>query len=197
MLLADKVTLLKDENGIRNTLLLNYLKNDDIRQAVELLDFNFEREVPEDHSIGRTDIKITTIKTFLKQKEYYTIECKLIDHKNLRGPTGLNAKYVANGICRFTSGYYHTSSETVNGMIGFVVSEMDIDKNIENINYLQTIELKNSEGILVQSNTTKFLTRSTFIDKFDYQCVSEHKKNDGCSVKLYHLMLDCTKNIAS
>jgi hypothetical protein len=195
MMIDNKDILPKDENEIRNVLLLNYLKKDIVRDKVGLLDFNFEREVPEGHSSGRTDIKITTIKTFVKQDEYYTIECKLIDNQNPRGTSGLNAKYVANGICRFISGYYHTSSESVNGMIGFVVSEMEISENIDNINYLQTVELRNTDNVLVAPNTIKFLTKTSYIEGFDCQYASEHTTNDGHNIRLYHLMLDYSKNI--
>ncbi|MDO1502614.1 hypothetical protein Q2T40_21115 [Winogradskyella maritima] len=50
---TDKIVLENDENKIRDILLLNYLKNDEIREKVDLLEWHFEREVQEDHSIGR------------------------------------------------------------------------------------------------------------------------------------------------
>ena len=191
-------TLPRDENEIRNVLLIRYLKNNEIRDTIGLWGFNFEREVPEDYSIGRTDIKITTFKTlFINQEAYYTIECKLLDNQNLRGSTGLNSKYIANGICRFTSTYYHTSEEKVNGMIGFVVAPMDINGNIHHINYLMTTELKNSDKEIVNVNLISRLNKTTFIEDFEYQYKSEHKVNDKRNISLYHLMFNFSKNMMS
>ena len=63
---TDKVVLKNDENKIRDILLLNYLKDDEIREKVDLLEWHFEREVQEDHSTGRTDIKVISPDTFKK-----------------------------------------------------------------------------------------------------------------------------------
>lgn len=198
MMITEHPSLPRNENGIRDFLSLNYLKNNDKRKLVKLNDYLFERESPEDHSVGRTDIKVQSHRTFTQQEAYYIIECKLIDSNNLRGTSGLNAKYIVNGICRFTSGYYHTSSDNVNGMIGFVVDKMNIDKNIENINHLMNVELKNSDKELVCPNVIQLLKRSTFIPSFDYQYTSTHFILDTSrEITLYHLMLDYSKNIAS
>lgn len=198
MMIKEYPALPRNENGIRDVLSLNYLKNDDKRRLVELNDYLFERESPEDHSVGRTDIKIQSHRTFTQQEAYYIIECKLIEKANSTGTSGLNAKYIANGICRFTSGYYHTSSDNVNAMIGFVVDKMDIDKNIENINQLMTVELKNSDKEVVYPNVVQPLQRSTFIQTFDCQYTSTHLIQDTSrEITLYHLMLDCSYNITS
>jgi len=198
LMVKDYPTLPRNENEIRNTLLIRYLKNNDISDAVGLWGFNFEREVPEDYTIGRTDIKITTYKTlFINREAYYTIECKLLDNQNLRGSTGLNAKYVANGICRFTSTYYYTSDDKVNGMIGFVVAPMDINSNINHLNYLMTTELKNSDSVIVNANLISGLNKTTFIEDFEYQYKSEHKVTDERNISLYHLMFDFSKNMMS
>ena len=197
MMINDFPTLPRNENEIRNTLSLNYLRNDEMRAKLGLTNYLFDRESMEDHSVGRTDIKIQTLKTFIKQDAYYTIECKLIDNKNTTGPSGLNAKYIANGICRFTSTYYHTSDEKVNGMIGFVVAPIDINCNIHHINYLMTTELKNSNSETINANLISGITKTTFIEDFEYQYKSEHKLTDERNISLYHLMFDFSKNMMS
>lgn len=197
MMKTEHPALPRNENGIRDVLYLKYLKNNEKRKSIGLNDYLFERESPEDHCIGRTDIKVQSQRTFTQQEDYYIIECKLIENANLTGISGLNAKYIANGICRFTSGYYHTSSDNVNGIIGFVVDKMDIDKNIENINRLMTIELKNSDKEVVYPNVVQSLQRSTFIPTFDYQYTSTHLiQETSREITLYHLMFDCSNNIA-
>jgi len=176
-----------DENKIRDILVIRYLKNDKIRQKVGLIDFNFEREVQEDESNGRTDIKITSADTFKKQKAYYIIECKRLDNVNTTGTTGLNAKYISDGINRFVTKKY-SSFYRVNGMIGFIVEEMDIHNNTGKINSL----LKSSESI----DTTKEITKGNFINDFEYQYHSEHIDKDNDKFGLYHLMFDFSDKIS-
>lgn len=181
-MIVDYSTIENDENKIRDVLLLQYLKNDEIREEVGLIDlYNFEREIQEDHSEGRTDIKITTRDTFKKQKAYYTIECKRLDNINTTGTSGLNAKYISNGIERFISQKY-SSYYRVNAMIGFIVDKLDIHKNTENINSL----LQSNKVI----NTTKKITKSSFIKDFEYHYDSEHLDKDNQKLKIYHLMFD-------
>lgn len=186
-MIVDHSTIENDENTIRDILLLNYLKNDKIREEVGLINlYNFEREVQEDDSEGRTDIKITTRDTFKKQKAYYTIECKRLDNIKTTGTSGLNAKYISNGIQRFISKKY-SSYYRVNAMIGFIVEKMDIHKNTEKINTL----LKTNKTI----STTKKITQSTFIKDFEYHYHSKHLDKNNDELKIYHLMLDFNKNI--
>lgn len=198
MMITEHPTLPRNENGIRDLLLKDYLNNYNIKQSLDIQNYSFEREALEDHSEGRIDIKIFSANYISQRTEYYNIECKLLDSNNTRGKSGLNAKYIANGICRFTSGYYHTSTNNVNGMIGFVVDKMDIDKNIENINHLMTLELKNSDKKIVYPNVIQPLKRSGFIASFDYQYTSKHFIQDTSrQITLYHLMLDCSSCITS
>lgn len=186
-MITDYSIIENNENAIRDILLLHYLKNDKIREEVGLIDlYNFEREVQEDESVGRTDIKITTRDTFKKQKAYYTIECKRLDNTNTTGTTGLNAEYVSNGIERFTSRYY-SSFYRVNAMIGFIVEKMDIHQNTEHINTL----LKANNKI----STTKRITKSTFIKNFKYHYYSEHIDKEDKKLRIYHLMFDFNKNM--
>lgn len=186
---TDKVALENDENKIRDSLLLNYLKNDQVRRGINLLHWHFEREVQEDYSIGRTDIKIISPNTFTKQEAYYIIECKRLNSTNASGTSGLNAEYIKNGIARFTSKYY-ASYHRVNGMIGFVVDDMEIHRNTKSINSLLTSSFK-----LVK--TTKEITRDNFINDFEYHYYSIHVDKDNDELKIYHLMLDFHENIQS
>ena len=57
-MITDNVTLSNDENSNRDVLLKNYLKENQIRKKIGLTDYLFDREVPEDKTIGRTNIKI-------------------------------------------------------------------------------------------------------------------------------------------
>lgn len=188
MMISDKVSLENHENKIRTFLLKNYLRNNAIRESVGFVDseIHFEKEIDEDHSIGRTDLKVISRNTFIKQEAYYIIECKVLKDKNTEGQKGLNAKYIYNGIYRFTSNYY-SSFYRENAMIGFIVEKLDIHKNIENINLL----LQSNKTI----NTTREITKSSFIENFEYHYDSEHLDSDNQKLKIYHLMFDFNKNI--
>lgn len=187
MMKEDKVSVDNDENKIRDLLLLEYLKNNQIRKKLDLLQWHFEREVQEDHSIGRTDLKVISGNTFLTQEAYYILECKRLDNTNVTGLTGLNAKYIENGICRFTSKHY-SSYYRVNGMIGFIVENMDISANILNINELLINGFK-------WSNTTESIVQDNFIEGFSYHYHSIHTDVDNNALKIYHLMFDMFENI--
>lgn len=187
LMLDDKVSLVNDENEIRNILLVNYLKDNDIRNKIGLTDYLFDREVPEDRTIGRTDIKIQTANTFTDTNAYYIIECKRLDSVNADGKTGLNAKYVENGVCRFTSKYYSCHYK-INGMIGFVVEPIDMSNNIKSINNLLTVTFAT-----VTNTIDKLYTKKIHND-FEHSYCSTHKTNEN-TVLIYHLMFDFSKNI--
>lgn len=186
LMLADNVALTNDENLIRDILLINYLKNNKVRKQIGLTDYLFDREVPEDLTIGRTDIKIQTSNTFLDAAAYYVLECKRIDAINPNGGTGLNAKYIENGIQRFTQKTYGSYYNT-NGMIGFVVQEIDIHKNTESINSLLTGEFNHI-------TTTQSLTNKIIVSGFNYSYFSTHNSRTD-TLTIYHLMFDFSKNI--
>ncbi len=187
LMLADNVLLTNDENAIRDVLLINYLKDNLIRKRIKLTDYLFDREVPEDRSLGRTDIKIQTLNTFQDTSAYYIIECKRLDATNPNGTTGLNAKYIKNGIYRFASATYSTYYKT-NGMIGFVVEPIDVNKNVSSINNLLATEF-------LAANTTQDLQYREIVTDFDFSYSSCHNVLVN-SVVLYHLMLDFSKNIS-
>ena len=186
MMIEANIKLPNDENKIRDVLVISYLRNDKIRNIIGLKSFLFNKEVPEDKTNGRTDIKIETKNTFEKQEAYYIIECKRLDNENLSGDTGLNAKYINDGIMRFVTIKY-SSFHRINGMIGFIVQKMDINKNISNINSLLE---KNKE-----TNTEQVLKRDNFINNFDYSYTSKHIDKNKLSFVLYHLMFDYSCNI--
>lgn len=186
LMLIDNVSLCNDENRIRDVLLINYLKNNNVRKKIELTDYLFDREVPEDRSIGRTDIKIQTLNTFLDTSAYYTIECKRLDATNPTGRTGLNAKYIDNGICRFAAKTYSTYYNS-NGMIGFVVESIDIQKNITYLNTLLNTSI-------IKTNATRILTKHSIVEGFNYSYYSTHSI-DTEEIIIYHLMFDFAKNI--
>lgn len=187
-MLSDKVRIANNENLIRDELLIKYLKNNEIRNRIQLTKYLFDREVPEDNTVGRTDIKVQTINTFSDQSAYYIIECKRLDNQNINGITGLNAKYIEKGIMRFVNLQYSTNNN-LNGLIGFIVESLDIQKNIENINKLL-------ETHFADANTKTKLTAACFIQHFDHSYFSIHKrKKHKQNIKLYHLMLNFSENI--
>lgn len=185
LMLDDNIQLINDENDIRNILLLKYLKDNKVRKKIGLINYLFDREVPEDIGVGRTDIKIQTINTFVDSSAYYIIECKRLDSINLDGTTGLNAKYIENGIYRFATNTYSTYYKT-NGMIGFIVQEIDIHNNIISINNL----LKNK----FNANTIEELDIREINSDFKYCYCSTHGQSHE-KIIIYHLMLDFSKNI--
>ena len=188
MMIEDNISVpSNDENGIRDILLLNYLKNREIKRKVKLTNYRFDREITEDTTKGRVDIRIISKNDFEIDEAYYVIECKRLDNKNLWGTTGFNAEYVNNGIRRFIEGKYSTYYG-VNGMIGFVVEQMDISANIININKLL-------RGNFSDANTETVLTSHSFIKNFKYQYYSIHKDIKDRKIKLYHLMFDFSANI--
>jgi hypothetical protein len=185
LMIANNIRLDADENEIRNAILRDYLNNNLIRKHIGLTYFLFDPEVPEGDS-GRTDIKIQTKNTFEDTAAYYVIECKLLDSQNSNGVSGLNGKYIKDGLCRYVSGKYSTYYRT-NGMIGFVVQPMDIHANVLCINTL----LANTK---LPTNTRQHLQCIKLVDDFDYSYCSTHSIGSQ-NVTIYHLMLDFSSNI--
>ena len=109
-----------------------------------------------------------------------------MNSKKVTGISGLNAEYIKEGVCRFTSNLYTTFYKT-NGMIGFVVETIDIDKNITSINTLLNSSFP-------QSNTTRLITPHLITKDFKFSYYSLHKQ-DTDEIILYHLMFDFQKNI--
>ena len=188
MMIEDNVSVPpNDENGIRDILLLNYLKNREIKKKVKLTNYRFDREIPEDTTKGRVDIRIISKNDFEIDEAYYTIECKRLDNNKTSGISGLNGKYIKEGIMRFITEHY-SSYYRVNGMIGFVVEQMDISANITNINKLLMENFSDA-------NAETVLTFHHVIKDFKYQYYSIHKDIKDRNIKLYHLMFDFSANI--
>ena len=185
-MIENKEPLFKDENKIRDVLVNDYLNNPKIKKELKL-EYFINPEVPEKNN-KRPDIKFQSPNTFYNPEQYYSIECKVLNNENLTGKTGLNAKYVENGIYRFTSNYY-SSFYRVNAMIGFIIEKLDTHKNIENINVI----LQSNNAI----NTTKEITSSSFIEDFKYHYHSEHLDESNQKLRIYHLMLDFSENMPS
>jgi hypothetical protein len=188
MMIKDNIKLPNDENEIRNRLLIDYLNNDNIRESAELTEFTFNREVPENDTVGRTDIKVEIRNCFRPTAAYYIIECKRLDDENVSGVSGLNAAYIQDGICRFVDRYYSTYCG-INGLIGFVVAKLDINTNIAHINTLSATR--------INCNMIREIRKEYFIPHFEYHYASEHKDRENAFFTLYHLMLDYSNNIES
>lgn len=191
MMIGDGITVQNNEEKIRDSLYVNYLNKNDVRNRIGL-NFNIVCE-PAEYSenggcSGYVDLRIFSQNSLTDTTAYFIIECKRLDSQNLQGETGLNAKYIKHGIMRFVNERYSTN-KYLNGMIGFVVESMDIPCNISNINNLL-------ENKFTCSNTSMKLTATEFIQDFPYQYYSEHiTNNNKKTIKLYHLMFDFSKNM--
>jgi hypothetical protein len=178
---------LNDENAIRDIFLSKkYLKNVKFREAnPPLANYQFDAETIENK--GRADIRILQVKPYKDDDAYYIIECKRLNKDNQNWETGLNGKYISNGIARFTNEKKYKFYNNTAGMVGFVVAEMDIHENICCINKL----LKDT---FADINTEKELTKTQIAHDFEYSYYSLHKV-DNATKTLYHLMLDFSNNI--
>lgn len=173
------------ENEIRDVLLIDYLKNNKIRRELGLTDYLFDREVSEDKTSGRTDIKIQTLNTFQDTAAYYIIECKRLDTKSQNWEKSLNSEYVNEGIARFVSGKYSTYYK-VNGMIGFIVESMNINENVGVINGLLNGKLQ----------TSRTLHYHEIVSDFTFSYRSTHNLEIG-EIAIYHLMFDFSQQIGN
>lgn len=177
------------EVKIRDILYNRYLNDNKVRNQIGLY-FNIVCEPAEyinGECSGYVDLKIFSRNSLTDTAAYYIIECKRLDGQKLKGKTGLNAKYINEGILRFVNVQYPTN-KYLNGMIGFVVERMDINANVENINYLL-------KKVFISVNTETVLTSLNFIRDFQYQYYSLHKGTDNRKIKLYHLMFDFSANM--
>lgn len=182
---SNKTIPLNDENGIRDIFLLDYLKNPKVKTELNLTNYLFDRETSEDNSTGRVDIRIMPVNPFVSDEAYYILECKRLDKKARKGTSGLNYKYIENGIVRFTTNFYSSYFKT-NAMIGFVVEPIDIHANTEDINFLLENDFK-------KINTSLFITKENFIDDFEFHYSSNHLSHNSNKLKLYHLMFNFSR----
>ena len=189
MMIDNGDTVPNKEVEIRDILYDRYLNDNKVRNQIGLyLNMVCEPAVYINGKCsGYVDLKIFSRNSLTDTSAYYIIECKRLDGQNLKGKTGLNAKYIKDGIMRFVGGRYPTN-KYLNGMIGFVVERMDINANVTNINYLL-------KKMFFRANTETVLTSLNFIRDFQYQYYSLHKSTDNKKIKLYHLMFDFSANI--
>ena len=132
----NSVKISNNEICIRDYLFYNYLNNDAVMRAIGFDDFLFIPEVPENYvdnrPIGRADLQVFSTERFRHRERYFIIECKRVD-----GNLTLDREYIDEGIRRFVGeSPKYTSFYKVNGMLGFVVREFDIDQNTDRINQL-------------------------------------------------------------
>ena len=173
MMLENYSTIENNETKIRNRLYKDYLEPVKMKEKLGLNNWIFHPEAPEIdgqyHEFGRTDLKLYSPKEYLKnEKAYYVIECKRLD-----GKSALNQAYRKEGINRFIAEKYPTY-KNVNGMLGFVIRSIDIDKNSLSLN----------------------LDHYPFIPNFSYSYTSAHTTQDSKKdFTLYHLMLDFSSKI--
>jgi hypothetical protein len=167
-----------NENKIKNRLYRDFLNNQSIIDELKLNGYRFKTEtgfVDENYNeVGYSDIEIIDLIGSLKNIEsFYIIECKRIDGLNSHYQSSLNNKYINDGINRFIEEKYPTNNK-VNGMLGFVVKEIDI-----------------------KENSTYFtdLNSYKFIDDFEFSYKSNHITKSNKKITLYHLMLDYSSKI--
>lgn len=192
-ILNSGISLVNDENLIRDEF-LKYLKDYDFKVKNELKHLIFDKEIPE--ITGRVDIRILPTKDeYVNDSAYYIIECKRLNAANLKGLTGLNAEYVKNGICRFSTGYY-SSYFGCNAMFGFLVEPVNTQKDIvNNINSMLNIDFINAQGQSVNANATQQMQHENFAGGYSYSYMSKHTHSSGNELTLYHLMFDFSNNI--
>jgi len=172
-LLVDNQCIPRHEDEITKILVDIYL--------VKLDNYTFRRE--KGNNLGIVDIYI--VEDFLDNKPEFIIECKVLDNINLQGLEGKNAKYIKNGVYRFLNGHYFLSNKFyINAMVGFIVDDLDIVSNIDNLNLVS----KNIIGEIVDI-TQEITLEEENLYKSTYRTIRE--KN----FTIYHLMMDFSKNI--
>ena len=192
-ILNSGISLVNDENLIRDEF-LKYLQDFDFKVKNELRNLKFDKETVE--NTGRVDIRILPTKNeYVNDRAYYIIECKRLNTTNPKGTTGLNAEYVKNGICRFSTGYY-SSYFGCSAMFGFLVEPVNTQKDIvNNINSMLNTNFTDAQGQSVNANAIQQMQYENFADGYSYSYVSKHTPCSGDELVLYHLMFDFSKNI--
>ncbi len=191
-IVLSKLQLPDNENNIRDIMLTHYLKNESFKKEHScLINYHFDSETIENK--GRADIRVLPINPYINDEAYFIFECKRLNAKNLTGDTGLNAEYIKNGICRFVTNYYSTYFG-LNGMIGFVFDNVNIDQNIENINMIIKKNFINDKNISVNANVLEKITKIQLLNNFNFTYISKHNSVAQKQITLYHLMFDFSNN---
>ena len=168
-----------NENRIRGILLEEYLDNDKVRKAYDMLDYSFMPETLENYDgegnyTGRADIRIKLKTDFDKHSAYYLVECKRID-----GDDELNNNYVEKGVARFITQKY-SSYYGKNIMLGFVVKKIDISQNAAEIESIQ-----NSNADVNMHGSFKLVCKKRNHEM--YRCVYRIKTGE---LELRHIFSD-------
>ena len=189
-LLSNNKKIANDEEKIRTHLVENYLNNFAFKQSVNFdnLYLLFSAEALENYDpkneeyFGRVDIKVININTLSNPNSYYIIECKRLD-----GSNKLNQKFVTEGICRFVlKNPKYTSFYNKNIMLGFIVKNIDIVKNINEIDNIQV----NNKDINIVKNMYKCEKddKEYLLYRNEYQCQEKQ-------IELSHIFYDLTEII--
>jgi len=185
--IGNGTTIENHEEKIRTHLLENYLDKDEMRSAIGLstCPLRFLVESPENYDpstnsyVGRTDIKVASKNWFDNRNDYFIIECKRID-----GTATLNNKYVTEGVFRFIgSPPKYSSYHNKNFMLGFIVKNIDVNKNLSYISEIHAKELSSSirNNMLLKESSSLF-----------YYCESEYING----LLLAHIFYDVSSVIA-
>ena len=193
VIIDSAVAIANNENLIRDVF-LTCLQCVKFKKKYGLKHLKFDKETIE--NTGRADIRVLPTKAeYINDEEYYIIECKRLDSKNLYGTSGLNAEYVKNGVCRFVSGYYSTYYGC-NAMFGFVVEHVDMENDIvNNINSMLNVTMTNDHDVDVNANAIQQMCYKDFANSYPYSYISTHTHISGKELVLYHLMFDFSNNI--
>jgi hypothetical protein len=176
--------LVNSETVIRDYFFLNYLNNDSVMQDIGFDDFRFFSEVPENYinntPTGRTDLQVFNIEQFRHREQYFTIECKRVD-----GNLTLNRAYIDQGMRRFLGKQpKYPSYYKMNGMMGFVIRNIDINNNVNRINKLLR---DNYTDLHVQD----YLHAGTIPHTF----LSSHGEDPNEQITLIHAFSNCASLI--
>lgn len=190
-LICQSKKLNNKEEEIRNYLLEEYLNNIKFREKVNSKDLNlvFNAEVAEGYDkeskkyLGRVDIKIYSMDTLKSAgKSYYIIECKRLD-----GSNKLNKEFVTEGICRFVlDEHKYSSFNQRNIMLGFVVRNIDIEKNVYKIDDIQS----KNKSIHIVEKMHKYRK-----EKEEYYLYKNRYKCQDKQIELCHLFYNLSEVI--
>ncbi|WP_167450451.1 hypothetical protein [Sphingobacterium multivorum] len=174
-ILNSSVLVKNDENSIRDLFICDdYLDNHQLKEKLGIGQYKFDKEIQIQD--GRVDIRVLDMIKIMKgdYRPYYFIECKRLDGANSQRKNSLNNKYLNDGLSRFITEKYPTYLEA-NGMIGFVVENIDIGDNSKHFPDFQY---------------------DNFIENFKFTYRSCHVTQTLKRIVLYHLMLDFSSKLA-
>ena len=174
--ITESILLFRHEDKITNRL-HEYHLND----KQQVLRFSIQSQESYDPLTdcykGRADIKVVSCNYFLNEKDYYLIECKLID-----GRSDLNRKYVDEGVARFVGSHpKYPSPNSKNIMFGYITENIDVEQNTAKIGGLQTRRLL---GVV----SGKFVKKESY-GTHDHSYSCDYKSNDA-EIELRHLFYD-------